>query len=295
MSKKKSSWIVTLECRVLKEIVVEGCTEAEAWAGEGDWIDERELECTDGEVKDVKPNKQEARHEQAIRSESETKLRPQASLAGLRELRAFSERDSPDASGRRIYAVAQGNEPPLYSRRIRGEETGVVPGAHETKGGEVMATVVVNKELGGLCDALAKAQGWIAELEAELAEARVTVFAIDPFQIIADAFAELWPHTQWPIVQWLPPGELHKDDDSPWGCTTIPDDGDEVIVSIDTLIPVHGAIDVLAHELAHVACHYLDIIGKDDEHDKNWEECFDKIHEVYERLAAGAEKKGTET
>ena len=55
---KNGSWIVTVRCVVLKELVVFNCTEEEAAKSPFDHAsDERELNQVDYEVLSVEPNK----------------------------------------------------------------------------------------------------------------------------------------------------------------------------------------------------------------------------------------------
>ncbi len=49
---------------------------------------------------------------------------------------------------------------------------------------------------------------------------------------------------------------------------------------------VADAVEILAHELAHVA------VGSDEEHGKAWEEAFDAIHNEFDRI--GNEMFGTD-
>jgi hypothetical protein len=53
----KRNWIVTVECKVVKEVCVEGCTEEEARANPFDHaVEEREIEQRDWTVRSVAPN-----------------------------------------------------------------------------------------------------------------------------------------------------------------------------------------------------------------------------------------------
>jgi hypothetical protein len=55
--KQKGSWVVRVKATVIKDVVVEGCTEDEA--RENPWehaIEETEVEQTDWEVRSVEPN-----------------------------------------------------------------------------------------------------------------------------------------------------------------------------------------------------------------------------------------------
>lgn len=61
MSKKKEksprSWIVTMRCTVVKEVICDNCTEEQATDDPWQYcVDERELDQPDWEVRDVSPN-----------------------------------------------------------------------------------------------------------------------------------------------------------------------------------------------------------------------------------------------
>jgi hypothetical protein len=57
--KKIRSWIVEVECTVIKNLVVENCTEEEAYNDpwECDVVDEQEIAQMDWKVRIVSPNK----------------------------------------------------------------------------------------------------------------------------------------------------------------------------------------------------------------------------------------------
>ena len=64
------------------------------------------------------------------------------------------------------------------------------------------------------------------------------------------------------------------------GCTMFPDDGSIVHIQIHTKCTVEGALEVLAHELAHLA------VGPDreaDPHGPLWQVTFDDIYERWSK------------
>lgn len=67
-------------------------------------------------------------------------------------------------------------------------------------------------------------------------------------------------------------------DDGHLGETIFPDDGSRPIIQIgvDKIIP--QAMDILAHELAHVAA------GPEAGHDATWESAYDAIHRKYTEI-----------
>lgn len=62
-----------------------------------------------------------------------------------------------------------------------------------------------------------------------------------------------------------------------YGLTDFADDG-SVAVFVKPSLEVADAVEILAHELAHVA------VGIEHDHDEVWQEAFDKIFEEYNRI-----------
>jgi len=102
-------------------------------------------------------------------------------------------------------------------------------------------------------------------------EKPTTIEMWNPFDAVIDAALKLYPSLDC-LVEWEEGDAVSKP-----GSTLFPDDGSLPIVRINVGIPVSGAIEVLAHELAHV------VVGPDcdDAHGPEWQEVFDKIHEQY--------------
>lgn len=135
------------------------------------------------------------------------------------------------------------------------------------------------------------------ELERENARlrARSRIILNDPFRILLDVFAKLFPHTPAPTIQFV--SDLHQDDDDPLGQTTFPDDGSTPLVDLDASMPLDGAVDILAHELAHVACEDLGLNKPgENPHTQSWQDIYDRLHaefcEMMEQEAAEAAQKG---
>lgn len=109
-------------------------------------------------------------------------------------------------------------------------------------------------------------------------------FSIDPFAIAFEAFAALYPGLTF-TCEWAE--ELHDEEGvETYGQTFFPDDGGIPEIAVSGELTVKNAVEVLVHELAHVA------VGIDAEHGPAWEEAFDAIHEKYieilEEMDAGA-------
>lgn len=124
-----------------------------------------------------------------------------------------------------------------------------------------------------------------AKADIEHLRKRYSPFENDPFVVVAQAFAKLWPNAPFPRVQIVE--GLHNTDDAKWAETLVLNDDGEILISIDVKAPMHGAVELLAHELAHVACEYLGLRSEDD-HGPHWEECFAAIYEKFNAEAAKA-------
>lgn len=100
-------------------------------------------------------------------------------------------------------------------------------------------------------------------------------FAFDPFRCVMAAVQELYPGLEADI-QWV--DDLYETDDDPYGRTMLPDDGGIPGIDIDIRTPVYGAVEVLAHELAHVAT------PDDLEHGTKWQAAFAAINKRYHEI-----------
>ena len=69
-----------------------------------------------------------------------------------------------------------------------------------------------------------------------------------------------------------------------FGETVFPDDESVPIVSVSACLSIKDAVEVFAHELAHVAA------GKESGHSEAWEAEFQKIFDEYNRI--GSERFG---
>lgn len=98
----------------------------------------------------------------------------------------------------------------------------------------------------------------------------------NPFDLVMQAVNELYPGTE-ALIQFNP--ELRGIEDGECGCTTFPDDGSVPVVDISANIPFWAAIEILAHELAHV------VAGPADDHGNEWQAAFTAIHRKYSELA----------
>ena len=101
-------------------------------------------------------------------------------------------------------------------------------------------------------------------------------FENDPFAVMYASFEKLYPgknpHCVW--VSWIS-GE--KEEGDTYGVTDFEDDG-TVWIAIVTSLPVKDALEIFAHELAHVAA------GHEADHGSEWKKAFDAIETEYNRL-----------
>ena len=105
----------------------------------------------------------------------------------------------------------------------------------------------------------------------------IQVFDNDPFAMVWLAYRNLYPGRPSPSVEWTHIDENDPDAADAYGYTVFCDDG-EVRVFISCDIPVVAAVEILAHELAHVA------VGKDEDHGEKWEAAFEAINKEYYRI-----------
>ena len=103
----------------------------------------------------------------------------------------------------------------------------------------------------------------------------ISPFENDMFSLVYQAFRYLYPDTECQC-QWLP--EIKQEDGSPaYGVTTFSDDG-HVFVEVSASLSVGDAVEVFAHELAHVA------VGEAGGHGEEWDKAFNAIFREYARL-----------
>jgi len=96
-------------------------------------------------------------------------------------------------------------------------------------------------------------------------------FINDPFKVVIQAFEELFPNLDAEI-QFNPTMDYENKE---YGRAIFPDDGSTPLIEINPKLSVENAIEIIAHELAHIAA------GIDSEHNEKWETAFQQIHEKY--------------
>ena len=102
-------------------------------------------------------------------------------------------------------------------------------------------------------------------------------FVNDPFSLVWKAFKNLYPDKDCE-VSWYPEIPPDEDGEKGYGFTDFGDDG-TIRVFVDATLRVTDAVEVFAHELAHV------VAGIEDQHGEVWEAAFDAIFQEYGRIA----------
>lgn len=103
-----------------------------------------------------------------------------------------------------------------------------------------------------------------------------TPFQNDPFADVWQAFKNLYPGKECEVF-WETQIRESEDGHPVYGLTDFGDDG-TVCVFIDAHLSVVDAVEILAHELAHVA------VGIEAEHDERWDAAFEAIYQEYMRI-----------
>lgn len=104
-------------------------------------------------------------------------------------------------------------------------------------------------------------------------------FAFNPFELLLSLFEYHWPDKHALIDFVVRIEEPDSDEEHGCaGCTSFDDEPPRIGISKN--VPLEHAVEVLAHELAHVA------VGYDESHGVAWQAAFAKIHEEYQKAVA---------
>lgn len=103
-----------------------------------------------------------------------------------------------------------------------------------------------------------------------------TPFKNDPFALVWNAFVNLYPGKEFEAY-WEPMIRDEEDGTPVFGLTDFCD-GEPPAVFVKPSLEVNNAVEIFAHELAHVA------VGVDHEHDDAWEDAFEAIFQEYNRI-----------
>ena len=112
----------------------------------------------------------------------------------------------------------------------------------------------------------------------DLKDRLIAPFQNDMFAMVWGAFKKLYPDKDCEIY-WEPQIRDEEDGKPVYGLTDFADDG-SVAVFVKPSLEVSDAVEILAHELTHVA------VGVEHDHDEVWQEAFDKIFEEYNRIGS---------
>ncbi len=98
----------------------------------------------------------------------------------------------------------------------------------------------------------------------------------DPFSVVIEAFQTLYPDKTC-VIQF---DHTLNYDEKEFGLTQFYNpELDIPLVCINPKLSVCHAVEVLAHELAHVA------VGPAEEHGEQWEKAFSAIHEMFMQIS----------
>lgn len=108
----------------------------------------------------------------------------------------------------------------------------------------------------------------------------------NPFTVAIECAEALWPDLDCDIVF---AESIENEDGSKhecFGMTEFHDDGERPTVVVLATMPLQGVVEVLCHELAHVATPH------DEDHGEVWQAAFDAIHKEYVRRVQGDDGEG---
>lgn len=103
------------------------------------------------------------------------------------------------------------------------------------------------------------------------------IFQNDPFLMVWRAFKNLYPDKNCNCF-WEPNIRNNEKDEECCGLTDFDVETGEVSVFIKPSLSVFDAVEIFAHELAHVA------VGVEHDHDDAWEKAFEDIFIEYNRI-----------
>lgn len=101
------------------------------------------------------------------------------------------------------------------------------------------------------------------------------IFINSPFDILDKAFHNLYPEKTYKAC--IDPNMTDEKGELVYGYTQFVKD-DVPVIAISADLSIKNAVEVFAHELAHVAA------GEGEGHSKIWEKEFDKIYDEYHRV-----------
>lgn len=103
------------------------------------------------------------------------------------------------------------------------------------------------------------------------------IFDNCPFGILDIAFKRLFPGIEYTAI-FYPSLQDDESREKVYGFTDFSDDG-EITICVDSDLTINNAVEIFAHELAHVG------VGAEHEHDAVWEKAFDDLFNEYNNIA----------
>lgn len=101
------------------------------------------------------------------------------------------------------------------------------------------------------------------------------IFQNSPFEMLDKAFKNLYPDKSY--IAYIDVDMKDEDGEKVYGCTQFQDNNTPIIF-IDASLSIQNAIEIFAHELAHIA------VGIDEEHSQKWEDAFELIFKEYSHI-----------
>lgn len=109
------------------------------------------------------------------------------------------------------------------------------------------------------------------------------IFKNDPFEFIVNAFNELYQGKEYEC--YWDENLFDEDGEKIFGFIFFPDDGSTPMIFVDANLSVRNAVEILGHELAHLAT------PNDTEHGEEWKNAFDNIKEKYDEIVNRKERE----
>lgn len=101
------------------------------------------------------------------------------------------------------------------------------------------------------------------------------IFSNSPFEMLNKAFKNLYPDKNY--IAYIDVDMKDENGKNVCGCTQFVDN-EIPIIFIDASLSIQNAIEIFAHELAHVAS------GEKAGHGQEWEKSFEDIFNEYNRI-----------
>lgn len=101
------------------------------------------------------------------------------------------------------------------------------------------------------------------------------IFQNSPFEMLNKAFKNLYPDKTY--IAFIDVDMKDESGEKVYGCTQF-NENDSPIIFIDASLSIQNAVEIFAHELAHVA------VGANEGHSELWEKAFDEIQDEYNRI-----------